>query len=98
MKMKPKYLHALLLATLIYSCDDSTTGIGDSTIAAGDSIPAGVAMKPHHAPFLPILSMQEQAQLILVNIQTHNSENSLPTSSRNSIVQTTLNIRKLSRK
>lgn len=42
--MKPKYLHALLLATLIYSCDDSTTGIGDSTIAAGDSIPAGVAI------------------------------------------------------
>ena len=41
--MKLKYLHTLLLATLIYSCDDSTTGIGDSTIAAGDSIPAGVA-------------------------------------------------------
>lgn len=41
--MKLKYLYALLLATLIYSCDDSTTGIGDSTIAAGDSIPAGAA-------------------------------------------------------
>lgn len=42
--MKLKYLYALVLATLIYSCDDSTTGIGDSTIAAGDSIPAGVAI------------------------------------------------------
>lgn len=41
--MKMKYLYALLLGTLIYSCDDSTTGIGDSVIAAGDSIPAGVA-------------------------------------------------------
>lgn len=41
--MKLKYLYALLLGTLIYSCDDSTTGIGDSTIAAGDSIPAGAA-------------------------------------------------------
>lgn len=41
--MKLKYLYALLLPALIYSCDDSTTGIGDSTIAAGDSIPAGVS-------------------------------------------------------
>jgi len=41
--MKLKYLYALLLTALIYSCDDSTTGIGDSTIAAGDSIPAGIA-------------------------------------------------------
>lgn len=41
--MKLKYLYALLLGALIYSCDDSTTGIGDSTIAAGDSIPAGAA-------------------------------------------------------
>ena len=41
--MKLKYLYAVLLSALIYSCDDSTTGIGDSTIAAGDSIPAGVA-------------------------------------------------------
>lgn len=41
--MKLKYLYALLLSTLIFSCDDSTTGIGDSTIAAGDSIPAGAA-------------------------------------------------------
>ena len=41
--MKLKYLYALLLAALIYSCDDSTSGIGDSTIAAGDSIPAGAA-------------------------------------------------------
>ena len=41
--MKLKYLYALLLAALVYSCDDSTTGIGDSTIAAGDSIPAGAA-------------------------------------------------------
>ncbi len=44
MKIKLKYLSALLLGALIYSCDDSTTGIGDSTIAAGDSIPAGVAI------------------------------------------------------
>ena len=42
--MKLKYLYTLLLPALIYSCDDSTTGIGDSTIAAGDSIPAGVAI------------------------------------------------------
>ena len=41
--MKLKYLYALLLAALVYSCDDSTSGIGDSTIAAGDSIPAGAA-------------------------------------------------------
>ena len=41
--MKLKYLYALLLGTLIYSCDDATSGIGDSTIAAGDSIPAGAA-------------------------------------------------------
>lgn len=33
----------MILSALIYSCDDSTTGIGDSTIAAGDSIPAGAA-------------------------------------------------------
>lgn len=41
--MKLKYLYAMLLFALIYSCDDSTSGIGDSTIAAGDSIPAGAA-------------------------------------------------------
>ena len=41
--MKLKYLLALLLPAMIYSCDDATTGIGDSTIAAGDSIPAGAA-------------------------------------------------------
>ena len=41
--MKLKYLYALLLTALVYSCDDATTGIGDSTIAAGDSIPAGAA-------------------------------------------------------
>ena len=39
--MKLKYLHILILSALIYSCDDTTTGIGDSTIAAGDPIPAG---------------------------------------------------------
>ena len=41
--MKLKYLYPLLLSALIYSCDDSTTGIGDSTIATGDPIPAGAA-------------------------------------------------------
>ena len=41
--MKLKYLYAMLLSAVIFSCDDSTTGIGDSTIAAGDSIPAGAA-------------------------------------------------------
>ena len=46
--MKLKYLYALLLPALIYSCDDSTTGIGDSTIAAGDSIPAGAAVYKAH--------------------------------------------------
>lgn len=44
MKKNIKYLCALLLAALVYSCDDTTTGIGDSTIAGGDSIPAGSAM------------------------------------------------------
>jgi len=39
--MKLKYLYVGLLAALVYSCDDATTGIGGSTIAAGDSIPAG---------------------------------------------------------
>ena len=39
--MKIKYLFILLFTTLIYSCDDATTGIGNSTIAGGDSIPAG---------------------------------------------------------
>lgn len=42
--MKMKYLYALLLGTFLFSCDDSTTGIGNSTIAAGDSIPAGAAI------------------------------------------------------
>ena len=46
--MKPKYLYVGLLAALIYSCDDATTGIGDSTIAAGDSIPAGAAVYNVH--------------------------------------------------
>lgn len=41
--MKLKYLYAMLLSAMIYSCDDSTTGIGDSIIAAGDHIPAGAA-------------------------------------------------------
>lgn len=39
--MKLKFLYILILSALIYSCDDSTTGIGDSTIANGDPIPAG---------------------------------------------------------
>ena len=42
--MKIKYLFILLFTTLIYSCDDATTGIGNSTIAGGDSIPAGAAI------------------------------------------------------
>ena len=42
--MKLKYLYALLLPALISSCDDATTGIGDSTIATGDPIPAGAAI------------------------------------------------------
>lgn len=41
--MKIKYLYALLMAAFIFSCDDSTTGIGDSTIATGDKIASGVA-------------------------------------------------------
>ena len=36
--MKIKYLCALLLAALIYSCDDSTTGIGTDLIPGGDKI------------------------------------------------------------
>lgn len=46
--MKLKYLYIGLLSALIYSCDDATTGIGDSTIAAGDSIPAGAAIYNVH--------------------------------------------------
>ena len=46
--MKLKYLYIGLLAALIYSCDDATTDIGDSTIAAGDSIPAGSAIYNVH--------------------------------------------------
>lgn len=42
--MKMKYFYAMLFSALLFSCDDSTTGIGDSTIAAGDSIPAGAAI------------------------------------------------------
>ena len=42
--MKLKYLYALLIGALLWSCDDSTHGIAGSTIAAGDSIPAGAAM------------------------------------------------------
>ncbi|WP_455668199.1 DUF4270 domain-containing protein [Phocaeicola sp.] len=38
--MKIKYLCALLLAALVYSCDDSTTGIGDGLMPGGDRIPA----------------------------------------------------------
>lgn len=41
--MKIKYAIVLLLACLIYSCDDSTYGIGDSTISSEDPIPAGEA-------------------------------------------------------
>ena len=40
--MKLKFLSALLLASIIYSCDDTTDGVGDSTIAGGDHIAAGV--------------------------------------------------------
>ena len=38
--MKIKYLCALLLAALIYGCDDSTTGIATDLIPGGDKIPA----------------------------------------------------------
>lgn len=41
--MRLKYLFALLLSSLLYSCDDSTYGIGDSTISTEDPIPAGEA-------------------------------------------------------
>ena len=41
--MKLKYLFALILSALLYSCDDSTYGIGDSTISSEDPIPAGEA-------------------------------------------------------
>ena len=40
--MKSKYLYALLFATCLYSCDDTTSGIGQSTIPEADKIPAGV--------------------------------------------------------
>ena len=41
--MKLKYFFALVLSALLYSCDDSTYGIGDSTISSEDPIPAGEA-------------------------------------------------------
>ena len=41
--MKIKYLIVLLASCLLYSCDDSTYGIGDSTISSEDPIPAGEA-------------------------------------------------------
>ena len=41
--MKSKILYALLVATMLFSCDDSTTGIGESTIATGDKISSGMA-------------------------------------------------------
>ena len=41
--MKLKYLYTVLLTTLIYSCDDATTGIGESIIASGDPIPACIS-------------------------------------------------------
>ncbi|MBQ8887921.1 MAG: DUF4270 domain-containing protein [Bacteroidaceae bacterium] len=44
--MKLKYLYALLLAALMYSCDDSTTGIGDSIISEEDPISAGAKPYP----------------------------------------------------
>lgn len=40
--MKIKYLCALLFVALVYSCDDSTTGIGDGLIPDGDRIHANV--------------------------------------------------------
>ena len=46
--MKLKYLYAAVLSTLICSCDESTTGIGDTTIPAEDYIPAGAAMYDVH--------------------------------------------------
>lgn len=46
--MKLKIFYISLLSALIYSCDDTTTGIGNSTIAAGDSIPAGAAIYNVH--------------------------------------------------
>lgn len=42
--MRLKYLYILILTVLLYSCDDTTAGIGDSTISAGDPIPAGTAI------------------------------------------------------
>lgn len=41
--MKIKYLYVLLLTALFAACDDSTYGIGDSTISSQDPIPAGEA-------------------------------------------------------
>ncbi len=41
--MKIKYFYLLLFAALIYSCDDETTGIGESTRPSGDQIASGVA-------------------------------------------------------
>ncbi len=38
--MKIRFICALLLGALIYSCDDSTTGIGNNLMPEGDRIPA----------------------------------------------------------
>lgn len=44
MKTRTNYLCALALAAAAAACDDATPGIGGTTVAGGDSIPAGSAV------------------------------------------------------
>ena len=75
--MKIKYLCALLLAALTYSCDDTTPGIGDTTIPDGDHIQAGG--KIYDVTTRSILADSVYALLIWDVIPTLSSVNSRPT-------------------
>lgn len=67
--MKLKYLFALVLSALLYSCDDSTYGIGDSTISSEDPIPAGEAK--YYASSRSILADSVYARTITAYLGKH---------------------------
>ena len=73
--MKCKFLAALsLAATIFYSCDDETTGIGQF-VANEDIIPTSA-----DAYDVTTRCTLAQVQPILASLQTSLSENSAPTS------------------
>ena len=90
--MKLKYLFALVLSALLYSCDDSTYGIGDSTMQEKPNI------SPAQNPFWPIPSMLELTQLIWANILIPHSANLQQISLHSSIVPIISNSLKISKK